>query len=103
LFALLSKYKEAEPNKTVVVFTGYYLGELLERVSLYDYPIDLLVSGRYEMDKRYELQEAPPLLSSTNQKLILLTEEITIDDLIGLPRIEWDIDSNGDVITRGLP
>ena len=66
LLELVKRVKENHPNKTIWCYTGYTFEQLSKNLKLLQY-IDVLVDGRFELDKRdITLQ----FRGSSNQRLI---------------------------------
>jgi len=90
-------------GKGVLVFTGYQAGELRASRNAGIHRLlaaaDLLVAGRY----RGDLPGAHPLLASTNQELVFLTERYRGFDFSARRRTEFRIDTNGAVTVTGFP
>lgn len=90
-------------GKGVLVFTGYQAGELrasrnagIRRLLA---AADLLVAGRFRSD----LPGAHPLLASTNQELVFLTERYRGFDFGARRRAEFRIGTSGAVTVTGFP
>jgi anaerobic ribonucleoside-triphosphate reductase activating protein len=77
---IVRKFKEAYPEKTVWLWTGYLLEEVFE--DLVDSEIDVIVDGRFvEELKDLRLKYR----GSSNQRIILLQESIAANKIICLP------------------
>lgn len=104
LIALLSFVKKFNPERSVIVFTGYTRDELIDmgKYEGLNEIIDVLVSGRYEMDNPNERKGS--LLASNNQEYILLTKRHTKQELFNLEGdVEVIIDEAGNYKVTGFP
>ncbi|BAZ10657.1 anaerobic ribonucleoside-triphosphate reductase activating protein [Calothrix sp. NIES-4071] len=84
-------YRVRVHGGNVVCWSGYQLSQLQQNnipgaAHLLD-EIDLLVDGLFIKEKAANL----PLRGSSNQRLHFLSERITPDDLITIPRQEWTL------------
>ncbi len=90
-------------GKGVLVFTGYDAVELQSsRNPGFRHLLeaaDLLVAGRYRSD----MPGRHPLLASTNQELVFLTERYRGADFTRRRRIEFRIAANGAITVSGFP
>lgn len=86
---------------SVVVFTGYTPAELLRlgrnAAKALSY-IDILVVGPYDQNQPTE----EPLLGSSNQEVIFLSNHYGPEDIAALPSEEHHIDGDS-VVTTGFP
>ena len=77
VLALVRKFKEVYPHKTVWLWTGYLLEDVFE--DLVDSGIDVIVDGRFVEDlKDLRLK----FRGSSNQRIIDLKETIRTGDII---------------------
>jgi anaerobic ribonucleoside-triphosphate reductase activating protein len=89
---------------TVLIFTGYTYAEItgkndpewnrLVKAS------DMLVSGRFEQDKKCT---GKPLIGSTNQQVIALTGKIKPPKDCDIPDVEIQITKSGTIYVTGFP
>jgi anaerobic ribonucleoside-triphosphate reductase activating protein len=86
VLALLKEVKRKSPEKSILVFTGYYMEELETMVKYESLEglVDVLVSGRYIEKKRNPNKHT--LASSSNQKVIRLSSRHTEEELEALNR-----------------
>lgn len=101
LLCLLRRVRQ-ETNLSVLVFTGYTLGEIrgmpeVEPLLAY---IDVLVAGRYDVTQH--LSDSLGLRSSANQTVHLLSEHYTMDDLRAVPPAEVILTPGGEVALSGV-
>ena len=104
LIALLTGIRKADPDKSIIVFTGYSRDELIDMDRYYQLfgLVDVMVSGRYRKD----LPDRNPntLLSSTNQEYILLSGRHTKQELFSLKgNIEIIVSGDGSAKITGFP
>ena len=95
---LLIKIK-GNTTLSTLVFTGYTYNEIKadkNKAKLLN-NIDILISGRYEISSPFD----HPLLSSTNQEMIFLTDRYSIKDISNIS-CEIIIDDKGNIIMSGI-
>lgn len=100
--ALLRLLRRRRPDLSLLVFTGYTLGELRAQHPDADdrlAPVDVLVAGRYVA--RRPLFDAP-MLGSANQQVHLLTSRHRPEEIAAVPLAEVLIDPRGGVTVTGV-
>jgi anaerobic ribonucleoside-triphosphate reductase activating protein len=101
LFDFLVKFKEIFPNKSVILYSGFEDGEIVN--SDWDVirkTVDIIISGRYQ----HKLRDTKLYMrGSSNQKLNFLSQFYNESIIQEGNYVEVEIDQNGQTTTRGYP
>jgi len=104
MITLLTGVRKADPERSIIIFTGYSRDELID-MGRYDDLfglVDVLVSGRYI--KELPNENSNSLLSSTNQEYILLSKRHPKEELFSLnSRVEVHFTEVDTVKVTGFP
>ncbi len=105
LYALIDAIKSGRPDLSVMLYTGYYLGELQTRfpmmVSRILPMVDILVDGRFEYSKRCN----NPWTGSWNQHVHFTSDTYSLEDCKSCmdETVELFVQENGHVFMAGIP
>ena len=99
IYKLICTIKEEFPDKTIWLYTGYVIEEIIDDsvVSAIIDKIDVLVDGRFEIDKA---DANYPWAGSTNQRVIDMKETLKVYPKIVLYK-EDDVESKTNKILFG--
>ncbi len=99
LAALLTRIR-AESELSILIFSGYTLAEIQEIGGGPEIlgKIDVLIDGRYESTER----KAVDLQGSANQRIHLLTDRYTEEQIQDTPEAEIHIDKEGNIRISGV-
>ena len=99
VLALIERVR-AETTLSITVFSGYTIDEI--RAQPLGPPIlaliDVLIDGRYESSRR----TGRNLRGSANQRIHVLTERYTLEQIEATPDAEIRIDPSGNVVITGV-
>ena len=90
-----------ETSLSVLVFSGYTVSQIkkLRYGEELLMNIDVLIAGPY-VD---QLRSGENLCGSSNQKIHLLTDRYSMDDIVDVPSAEVQIDAKGNIHITGFP